>query len=325
MENSQNFNVPSTSLGTPRAVIDIGTNSVKLLVAKVDGAEVIPLAEDSKQTRLGQGFYETHLLQAEAILTTAEAVLKFAEQARSLGAENICVIATSAARDALNPSDLLRAIREKTGLSVEIISGEQEADWVFQGVSSDPRFSEMPLLITDVGGGSTEFILGKGQQQFFRNSYRLGTVRLLEQLHPSDPPGAQALSQCRDWLNNFIETQIAPSWADQLQKAEGEIQLVGTGGTTSILARMEKHLAEFDREQIEATSISFQKIQAQVERVWNLPLEERKKIVGLPPKRADVIIMGLAIYEAIMRRFGFRELRISTRGLRYAAVSRANF
>ena len=151
-----------------RAVIDVGTNSVKLLVAQVAGHEVRPLLEESKQTRLGSGFYETHCLQPEAIASTAKAVARFAEIARQQEVSPIRVIATSAARDALNAQELTSAIEAASGLKVEIISGEQEADWVFQGVTSDQRFASERLLLLDVGGGSTEFILGVGHTRLVR-------------------------------------------------------------------------------------------------------------------------------------------------------------
>ena len=143
-----------------RAVIDIGTNSVKLLVADVAGNDVRPLHEDSKQTRLGRGFYESSRLQPEAVQQTAEAVAEFAEEARGQQAKSIRVIATSAARDAKNPGDLMVAVDKASGLKIEIISGEQEADWAFQGVTTDPQLAKQHLLLLDVGGGSTEFILG---------------------------------------------------------------------------------------------------------------------------------------------------------------------
>src|ERR1041385_2114147 len=117
-----------------RAVIDVGTNSIKLLVADVDGRDVKPVWEESKQTRLGKGFYDSHRLQPEAIAKTAEAVEKFAMRAREHGATAPQVIATSAARDAINGHELTSAIKATSGLAVEIISGEKEADWVFQGV-----------------------------------------------------------------------------------------------------------------------------------------------------------------------------------------------
>ncbi|MEO6181787.1 MAG: Ppx/GppA family phosphatase [Verrucomicrobiota bacterium] len=325
MENSQHHNAPSSIVHRPssrvirRAVIDVGTNSVKLLVADLVGSKVVPVDEQSKQTRLGRGFYETHQLQAEAISATAEAVQRFAVQANALQAENIRVIATSAARDAINAPDLLNAIQVSSGLPVEIISGEQEADWVFQGVASDPKLAGLPLFIIDVGGGSAELIVGQGNKQHFRNSFRLGSVRLLEQLKLADPPERESLARCRQWLKNFLDEHIAPELEPALRNCQRPI-LVGTGGTATILARMEKGLSDFDREQIEAARLSMDQVKMHLERLWKLSMEERKKIIGLPPKRADVILTGLAIYEATMQRFGLAELRISTRGLRYAAV-----
>jgi hypothetical protein len=124
-----------------RAVIDVGTNSIKLLVADVRGREVTPIHEDSKQTRLGKGFYETHRLQPETIARTAEAVWEFAATARENNSQSIRVIATSAARDAMNPTDLTLAIERASGLKTEIISGAREADWAFQGVATDAELA----------------------------------------------------------------------------------------------------------------------------------------------------------------------------------------
>ena len=301
---------------TRRAVIDVGTNSIKLLVADVSGHDVRPVCEDSKQTRLGQAFYETHRLQPGAIASTAKAVAHFADLARKHAAASIRVIATSAARDALNPEALTGAIETASGLKVEIISGDLEADWVFQGVTSDPRLAQAPLLLLDVGGGSTEFIVGQGEHKHFRRSFPLGTVRLLERFPPSDPPKPEELAACRHWSKDFLQKEVRP----KLEPALQGIQLVATGGTASILARIEARLETYDRERIEATRLTLDRLHRHVERLWRLPLEERKTIVGLPPNRADVILTGAAIYEAIMEEFNFTELRISTRGLRFAAV-----
>jgi len=303
-----------------RAVIDVGTNSIKLLVADISDSLIIPICEESKQTRLGAGFYQTQVLQPDAIVKTAEAVAKFSAQAKQLGAVSIRVIGTSAARDAKNSCELTEAIRQSSGLDVEIISGEQEADWVFQGVTSDPALAPLAVLILDGGGGSAEFIVGENSSPYFRHSYPLGTVRLLEQLQLSDPPGLEALAHCRVWLKNFLEKEIAPALEPALRTRRQPLQFVGTGGTATILARMESKMEKFDRERIEATRLSVGQLRAHLESHWQMPLAERKKIVGLPPKRADVILTGMAIYEAVMERFGFAELRISTRGLRYAAV-----
>ncbi|HMP81596.1 MAG TPA: Ppx/GppA family phosphatase [Verrucomicrobiota bacterium] len=309
-----------------RAVIDVGTNSVKLLVADVDKNVVLPVLEVSKQTRLGRGFYETRRLQPDTIETTAQVVATFANTASELGALSVRVIATSAARDAVNPDDLTTAIHAACGLRVEIISGEQEADWAFRGVTTDPALAKIPLLLLDVGGGSTEFILGQGEQKHFRQSFNLGTVRLLEQFPHDDPPLSKQLADCRGWLKDFLQKQVRPAIEpamnreSRLDPRHREVQLVGTGGTTSILAKMELRMDDFDRDRIEAVRLGLGVVRGQTEHLWRLPIEERRKIAGLPPKRADVILMGAAIFEAVMEEFHFDELRVSTRGLRYAAL-----
>ena len=311
---------------TRRAVIDVGTNSVKLLVADVAGREVHPVCEESKQTRLGQGFYETHRLQAEPIANTARSVANFAAQARELQATSIRVIATSAARDALNPQDLVSAIEAASGIKVEIISGEQEAEWAFRGVTTDAQLSGLPLLLLDVGGGSTEFIFGQGSQIHYRQSFPIGTVRLMEKIPHSDPPRPEELTECCEWLRAFLQTEVQPkltgafSRETEVYSAKAGLQLVGTGGTTSILARMEHKLDDFDRGRIEATRLTLEQVHWHLLRLWSLPLAERRQVIGLPPKRADVILTGVAIYESVMVQLGFVELRVSTRGLRFAAV-----
>jgi exopolyphosphatase/guanosine-5'-triphosphate,3'-diphosphate pyrophosphatase len=309
-----------------RAVIDVGTNSVKLLVADVTEHQVQPLHEAGVQTRLGRGFYKTHVLQPKAIEQTARAVADFAVKAREWKAVSIRIFATSAARDAVNPNDLTSAIKHAAGLEMEIISGEQEADWVFKGVTTNAELAQQPLLILDVGGGSTEFILGQGEQKHFRRSFSLGTVRLLEKLPHGDPPAANELAECRQWLKSFLDQEVR-SDLERALKRETKLasepytaRLVGTGGTAVILARIEAQLNNYDRERIEAVRLSRAQVNGQLERLWSLPLAERKHIVGLPPERADVILTGVAIYDAVMDQFGFAELRVSTRGLRFAAV-----
>jgi exopolyphosphatase/guanosine-5'-triphosphate,3'-diphosphate pyrophosphatase len=309
-----------------RAVIDVGTNSVKLLVADVARLAIQPVREESRQTRLGQGFYQTRRLQPPAVAASAAAVAEFAAVARQCGASSIRVVATSAAREAVNAQDLLEAVRAAAGLPVEILAGEQEADWVFRGVTTDAALAEHPLLLLDVGGGSTEFVVGLGGQKLFEKSFPIGTVRLLEQRAPPDPPRPEDLALCRRWLKEFLETNARPVLAPVLESAARQwaaptpFLLVGTGGTASILACMEARLETFDRERIEAARLSLARLRALTEQLWSLPLEQRKQLVGLPKNRADVILMGAAIYEAIMEQFAFSELRISTRGLRFAAL-----
>lgn len=262
------------------------------------------------------------MLQPEAVAATAKAVAAFATLSHQLGAGSIRVFATSAARDARNPESLRRAVQIACGLDVEIISGEQEAEWAFRGVSTDSNLADQPLLLLDVGGGSTEFILGQGRHKHFRQSFPLGSVRLMEMLPHSDPPKPAELARCREWLGEFIANHVAPLLELGLarERCLGKLLLVGTGGTASILAGMEKQMGEFDRSQIDGTTLATEQVRHWLSRLWSLPLVQRREIPGLPPERADVMLTGAAIYEAVMLGLQFAELRVTSRGLRFAAV-----
>ena len=311
---------------TRRAAIDVGTNSVKLLVADVGDGEVQPVFEESRQTRLGAGFYESHRLQPEAVARTAQAVGLFAARAREFRAVSLRVLATSAARDAVNSSELTSAISRVCAVKVEIISGEEEAGLAFRGVATTRELSDVPLLLLDVGGGSTEFILGQGGQTHFCRSFPLGALRLLEALPPSDPPTAGQLADCRKSVGDFLHRKVLPQLRPELERSRGTgspghgRQLVGTGGTATVLASMEARLGQFDRGKIEAAQLSLDSLHARVEEIWGLSLARRRQTVGLPPERADVILPGVVIYESVMKSLGFATLRVSTRGLRFAAV-----
>ncbi|HEY5298730.1 MAG TPA: Ppx/GppA phosphatase family protein [Verrucomicrobiae bacterium] len=303
-----------------RAVVDVGTNSIKLLIADVNGRDVQLVHEASRQTRLGKGFYETQQLQSDAIAHTAEAVAEFAKIAREKKSAAVRVIATSAARDAVNAQELISAIRGAAHLETEIISGAQEAEWVFQGVTTGAEMANQPLLLLDVGGGSTELILGRGGKINFAQSFPLGTVRLLEKFPHSDPPKKFEFDSCHNWLKDFLRREVRPQLEPALKNETGDIQLVGTGGTTNILARMENKLDRFDREKIDGAVLTVDQIVAHRKKLWRSPLAERKEISGLPKSRADVILTGVLICEIIMEKFCFKKICVSTRGLRFAAV-----
>jgi exopolyphosphatase/guanosine-5'-triphosphate,3'-diphosphate pyrophosphatase len=224
---------------TRRAVVDVGTNSVKLLVAEVAGREAWPICEESLQTRLGEGFYPGHVLQAAPIAETAKAVAAFVVKAGALGAGVPRIVATSAAREATNQLELTAAIAKASGIPAEIISGEEEARYAFLGVTSDPRLAGKPLLLLDVGGGSTEFILAQKGQKEFAYSFALGTVRLLERLPLADPPRPEQLASCRSYLKRFLEGEIIPRLEGAAQESTGStslsktLELIATGGTAS--------------------------------------------------------------------------------------------
>jgi exopolyphosphatase/guanosine-5'-triphosphate,3'-diphosphate pyrophosphatase len=332
------------SLPPRRAVVDIGTNSVKLLVGDVTGNTVTPVFERSRQTRLGRGFYHEHRLQPGPIADTAAAVAAFQHLAQEHEARAVRVVATSAAREAVNVEELSAAVRSATGLEVEVIPGDTEARWAFDGVMSDPRLHDAVVLLLDVGGGSTEFILGRRHEVRFRQSHRLGVVRLLEQLAPAEPPTATDLARGQRAVKEFLEREVAPGLLSRNPSREvgpglpspdvaprrgathlggfpaDSVQLVGTGGTASILGAMALGLTRFDREALDGQVLTRGEVAERLEQLWSWPIEQRRQLPGLPPERADVILTGVLIYDSVMEVFGFPALRITTRSLRYAAL-----
>lgn len=305
-----------------RAVIDIGTNSVKLLVAEIQQQEVTPLWERGEQTRLGEGFYNSRRLQPAAIDRTVQAIAGFQRRARELGADAIRVIATSATRDAQNGDDLTAAITASTGLEVEIISGRQEADWAFRGAAAGLANAPESACVIDIGGGSTECTVGTHGRLEWSESFELGTVRWLEKLRPAEPPQPAELRDCRksiaDYLRRHVEAGLKPALACHPDAPAPA--LIGVGGTFGILARMELQTDDYDRERIEAATLSLPIVANWTEKLWRLGFRQRGQIPGLPPERADVMLMGAAIIEQFMHCFQFSEVRPSSRGLRFAAL-----
>lgn len=305
-----------------RAVIDIGTNSVKLLVADVEGSVVTPVTEQSLQTRLGEGLYEHGRLAADRIKATIEASALFARAAREQGAQSVRVIATSATRDAVNRGELTTAIASAAGSEVEIISGAKEAELAFDGVCTDPRYRRAPVVVLEVGGGSSQILVGQAGEVHFRSSLPLGSVRLMQQFPSSDPPAPDERKACREFVDALLDREVGGQAKPVVVRESSKASplLVGTGGTASILGGMEAGLRAFDRERIEATPVSLSRVDWHETTLWNMPLVDRKQLPGLPPNRADIILYGVLVFHSWMRHLGLGELRVSTRGLRFAAV-----
>lgn len=304
------------------AVIDVGTNSVKLLVGDTTAAgEVSPIWETSEQTRLGGGSYDSQRLQPEAVERTAVCVARLAEAARARGAECVGVIATSAAREAENAKLLLESVRRKARLEVKVISGDQEAEWTYHGVRSEAGLPTGPLLIVDVGGGSTEFVLGEGRSIRFRRSYLLGTVRLLERLTVGDPPRTEDWQHCREETRKVLLGGVLPDLRPWLgDKPRAACTLVGASGTATVLARLERRVDSYDRSRLDGVAVSLDRLRTLREALWALPLESRRQLPGMPADRADVMLTGAAIYEEILAALGVEALRVSLRGLRFGAA-----
>ena len=298
-----------------RAIIDVGSNSVKLLVADVAGGVVTPIVHKGEQTRLGRGVFDTGRLRPEAISDTARVVGAFAARAKEEGAETVRVLATSAVREAGN-SDQLAAAIAAGGLELEIIDGQTEAELVLRGVRSLPEFAKGPLAIIDVGGGSTELLVADDATLRLQHSFALGTVRWLELYSVSETPTAAERAKLAQALDGFLDEQVTP----KLGGVPLPGTLVGAGGTPVFLSRIFKERDDLAADEIESLRLSLPEVQTLTNRLWQMPLAARGELPGLPANRADVILFGAAIYEAVMMRCGFHELRPTLRGVRYGAL-----
>ena len=283
-----------------RAVIDIGTNTVKLLVADVTRRQVVPLLAKDRTTRLGEGLSESGRLLPAAIARTIQAIQEFQTEAMALGATDVSALTTSASRDAANRDEFFEGVRRVCGLEVKLISGEREAELIFQGVSSDPKWSVEPMLVVDVGGGSAEFIQGiEGKKELFQ-SLPLGALRLTEKFGEG-----KFAKLCGD-----LRATLRPALAQYDIRGR---RMIGTGGTITTLARIE-------RGTVDHVTISRADLEALVRRLEAMPLAERKKMSGLPPERADIIVAGGAVFLVAMEALDAREITVSGRNLRYGAL-----
>jgi len=295
------------------AAIDVGTNSVLLLVAERDAAgRFEALSERAEITRLGRGVDRTHLLAPEAIDETVECISDFAREARELGAQQIAVTATSAARDAQNGRDFLRAAGERAGVEVEIISGDREAQLTFAAVRAD--FADRGALVAmDIGGGSTELIYGRGDVPgiAFRKSFDVGSVRLTERFVTADPVPAEDRRRLRAHLDQAFAALPPPA---------GRFTLVGVAGTVTTLYAVARGIEPYDAKKVHGQALGLEELRAWTERLCDLPLQQRRSLRGLQPKRADVICAGGYILLAAMERLGAAECVVSDRGVRWGLM-----
>jgi exopolyphosphatase/guanosine-5'-triphosphate,3'-diphosphate pyrophosphatase len=283
-----------------RAIIDIGTNTVKLLVADVTRGQVVPTTAKDRTTRLGEGVDDSGRLLPAAMARTVQAIQDYLAEARGLGATDFRALATSAARDAANRNEFLDQVQRECGLEVQLISGEREAELIFRGVSSDPEWSGQPILVMDVGGGSAEFIQGRNGQMERFQSLPLGALRLTEKF------GDKRFADLCEHVRATLHDALASYDADHCR-------LIATGGTITTLARVECGA-------VDHATISREKVQALVRKLEAMPLAERKKVPGLPPERADIIVAGGAVVLVAMEVLEAGELTVSVRNLRYGAL-----
>ncbi|MFQ5881077.1 MAG: Ppx/GppA family phosphatase [Candidatus Methylomirabilales bacterium] len=293
------------------AAIDVGTNTIRLLVAEAEGpGRYRPVFQEQVITRLGERLQETGSLSPAAVERTIQVLQRFANTAKTLGAQEVVAVATSAAREAKNRGEFLNRARRETGLELQVASGEVEATLTAIGVSHALGPARANMVIMDIGGGSTEFTsLEQGRIAGYL-SLPIGVVKLTEVHLKGDPPTLDELEAAATSLRESLRQ--VPASLDLPPKAI----LVGTAGTPTTLAAIDLGLASYDADRVTGHRLSRGRIQALLDRLSSLPLTERRKVIGLEPGRADVIVAGALLTREAMDLLRFDELTVSDGGLR---------
>ena len=287
---------------TRAAAIDVGTNSVRLLVADRTSEGLIEVERDLVMTRMGEGVDASRKLADAALDRTVRAIRDYHRRSTGAGAELVRIAATSAVRDSSDRKRFVDAVHEAIGLAPEILTGEQEAHLSFLGAVTGLE-AEGPFLVLDVGGGSTEFVRGSRDVEAW-TSMDIGSVRLTERHIKSDPPRTAEL----DALTADADRAIQEAKASV---GEGAATLIGLAGTITTLAAVSLGLDRYDRARIHHAVLSARELRRLAEMLATMTNEERSTLPVMPPGREDVIVAGAFVTVRVMEVFGYDEVLVS--------------
>lgn len=304
--------VPKRSAdGTIIAFFDIGTNAIRMLLARINRNHTYTiLSKQREAVRLGEGEFATQKIQSEPIQRAVLVCSKFARMARSYGAQEIVAVATSATREAKNQARFLGRLEKKVHIDARVISGKEEARLIYLGVCSGMNLQKKRALFIDIGGGSTELIVGDQHKYYFLDSLKLGAIRLTSAFfgaNETDAVSPQRYKLVQDQIRN-----VAVAALRRLRRHKFELA-IGSSGTIVNLAQI---AANLDPRQSDRTVMTRAQLRAAAKLICSLPMEKRRQISGINPDRADIIVAGTAILETLMDELGLTEINISERGLR---------
>jgi exopolyphosphatase/guanosine-5'-triphosphate,3'-diphosphate pyrophosphatase len=282
------------------AAIDCGTNSIRLLIADIDGNNFREIVRDMEIVRLGQGVDQTGQFHPDAVARTLAAVDKFAAEIAKRGVEKIRFCATSATRDATNRHLFVDGVRERLGIELEVISGDEEAALSFAGAIKDLDPSDGPFLVVDIGGGSTEFVFGTSTVEAAR-SVNIGCVRMSERHFASDPATPEQIEAAR------TDIQAAIAQAAAVVPTTKAKTLVAVAGTATTVAAAALNLPEYDRYAIHLSRISAQQTHDAATMFATKTREQRISLGYMHPGRVDVIAAGSLVLSEIMKATGATE------------------
>ena len=293
--------------------VDIGTNAVRLLVVRINPNFSYTIVSQEKEViRLGEQEFKDNLLKPEAMERAIFVCGKFVELAKTYGAADIVAVGTSAIREAQNRTEFLQKLHDATGLKVKVISGEEEARLICLGVSSGVNIGDEKAIFIDLGGGSTEICIGDQYQCYYVNSLKLGAIRLTTQFIGEGWTGPVAINTYKQ-MKQYACSKVRVA---KTKVQEYGVRLAwGSSGTAINLAEIANKLFKKNGEE-EGLTLSRKNLRKLAPILCSLSLEERKNLPAINPYRADIIIAGAAILEAIIEELGLEEISISHRELR---------
>jgi exopolyphosphatase/guanosine-5'-triphosphate,3'-diphosphate pyrophosphatase len=294
------------------AVIDVGTNSVKLHVGERRAGDLwYTVVDRAEVTRLGKGLHETGALQPEPMRRTADAVVGMVEEARRAGAAEVAAVATAGMRIAENSAELIDAVRERCGVGIEVISGEEEARLAYVAATAELDVGEGPLVVFDTGGGSSEFTFGRPGQVEESFSVDVGAAPFTERF------GLDGVVSDEQLAKAFRAIAAGLAQLDGRRRPDA---LVGLGGALTNLAAVRHRLARYDADVVHGTVLDRVEIDRQIDLYRTRTADERREIVGLQPRRAEVILAGACIVRTVLDKLHCAELTVSDRGLRHGLL-----
>jgi exopolyphosphatase/guanosine-5'-triphosphate,3'-diphosphate pyrophosphatase len=290
------------------AAVDIGSNSVRLKIARLEAGRLHALHEDREVTRLGEGVFGSGFLTPDSIAETVKVLRRFHRATQQIVTDSVRVVATSALRDARNSQAFLEWVRSATGWRVEIISGVEEARLIHLGLVSSARVDRSPTLMMDLGGGSCELTVTQGGHIRDAVSLPLGAVRLTNEFLRHDPSRKGELKRLRGFVTREVNRII-----DRIATAKVK-NVIATSGTAAALAAVASHLRRgTSRQRLLVSSAEMTRIS---KRLARLPVAERRKIEGIGPRRAEIIVAGATVYQELLDRLRLKGFRYSPLGLR---------
>ncbi len=289
------------------AVADLGTNSTRLLVADLlSEGELVKVERLSEVTRLGQDVDSSGRLADEAMERVHDCLARYREVADRHGAQRSAAVATSAVRDAANGPEFREAVCERSGFDIRIIPGEEEARLTFLGATAGRPAGSESVLVIDIGGGSTEYVVGHpGTDPDFHVSTRLGSVRQSERHLTRDPPPREELEALITAAGGIVAEGVPGAVRESVQAG------IAVAGTATMLAAIDQELEPYDSARVDGYRLALGDCERMLARLAAMPLEQRRDVTGLHPDRAPTIVAGAAILVESMRAFGLEYVEIS--------------